>query len=219
MKDIAIFDIDNTIIQGQSQALFVQFLRKNGYMSFFYYISLMIWVIAYRLGLVSNPLRPMKYGLSFIRGKTINEADQILNKFFNTVMVKKIYPEVIKIINEHKKADRIIILVSNVPDVLVKKLADYLKIENYLSTVLEIKDGIYTGNIIGDIMYGEQKLNSIKMFVELHRLSFENSWGYGDHESDMFVLERVTHPYAVNPSKGLKVLSIRNNWPVLNFQI
>src|SRR3989344_223982 len=219
MKDIAIFDIDNTIIQGQSRALFVQFLRKNGYMSFFYYISLMIWVIAYRLGLVSNPLRPMKYGLSFIRGKNINEADQILNKFFNTVMVKKIYPEVIKIINEHKKADRIIILVSNVPDVLVKKLADYLKIENYLSTVLEIKDGIYTGNIIGDIMYGEQKLNSIKMFVELHRLSFENSWGYGDHESDMFVLERVTHPYAVNPSKGLKVLSIRNNWPVLNFQI
>ena len=219
MKEIVIFDIDNTIIQGQSQALFVEYLRKKGYMSLIYFLSLMIWVILYKVGLVKNPRKPMKYGLSFIKGRRNVEAEKIIQDFFNTVLVNKFYPDAVKIIKEHQKAGRIVILVSNAPDILVKKISDYLMIENYLATVLEIADGMYTGNIIGDIMYGEQKMNSINIFIELHNLSLENSWGYADHDSDAFVLKKVTHPYAVNPSSGLRTLASKNNWPILKFQI
>lgn len=219
MKDVVIFDVDNTILEGQSQGLFVKFLFKENLLSFFAYLLLVIWVICYRFRIVSNPLPAMKYGLSFIKNKTISEVDEITEKFFNEVLKRKIYPEAINLIKEHQKAGRLLVLVSNAPDILVKKIACNFDVENFISTKLEYKDDVYTGNIIGEIMYGKQKLDSVHDFVQTQGLSLNNSWGYGDHESDIFLLSKISHPYAVNPSRNLRKIALKNNWPILTFKL
>lgn len=218
MKEIVIFDVDNTIVQGQSQGLFITFLRKKGYVSMYYYMRLMIWIIFYKLGFAKNPMPAMKYGLSFVKGKKVSEIEKLVDEFFNTVLVKKIYSEARDIIQEHQKIGRSVILVSNAPDILIEKIARYLHIEQYISTKLEQKDGIYTGNIIGDIMYGKQKLHAVNSYIQSKNLSLDNSWAYGDHESDTYVLSGVTHPYAVNPSRKLREIASKNNWPILTFK-
>jgi len=219
MKELVIFDVDNTIIRGQSQALFISYLYKKGFVSTYYYFILLSWVILYKFGLVSNPLRAMKYGLSFAKGKKVNDVQYIIDDFFETVLIKNIYKEAKEIVLEHRKRNRDIILVSNAPDILIKKLANYLEIKNFISTQLEVVGEVYTGNIFGEIMYGEQKLLAVKKYIESTEYSLENSWAYGDHDSDEFLLSKVGHPFAVNPSGKLKQTAIKNNWPILTFKL
>lgn len=216
MKEVVILDVDNTILKGFSQELLVGYLRKKGYVSFLYRIILGLWLISYKLGFVKDPKSAMEYGFAFIKNKTVREMDTLVEDFFNTVWLKTIYPEMEKIIKEHQNLGRELILVSNAPDILVKKLASYLKINTYIATELEIKDGIYTGKINGEIMYGKRKLNAVNEYIKSNGLSLKNSWGYGDHTSDIFILSEVAHPVAVNPSRGLRNLAIKNNWSILN---
>lgn len=219
MKELVIFDVDNTILKGFSQGLFVSYLYKKGEVTFLYRLIIVLWMIFYKLGLLKDPKPAMEYGLSFIKGKKKSEVEIIVDDFFNTVWVKKMYSESEKIINDHKLNGREVMLVSNAPDILIEKLSRYLGINKFISTKLEIVNGIYTGKIIGDIMYSKQKLNAVNSYIQLNQLSFENSWGYGDHDTDAFLLSKVTHAYAVNPSKKLKKIALQNNWPILNFKL
>lgn len=217
MKEVVIFDVDNTILKGFSQGLFVDYLYKTGKVSFVYRFTLILWFILYKLRLVKDPKPAMEYGLAFIKGKTEIEIENIVNEFFYKNLLPKIYPEALVIIEKHQSLGRELMLISNAPDIIIDKLSKYLKINRYLSTKLEIRHGVYTGNIIGDIMYGKQKLDSVRFYISGEGMSLDNSWGYADHESDSFILSAVTHPFAVNPSRNLRKIAIKNNWKILKF--
>ncbi len=219
MKELIIFDVDNTIVCGQSQAIFIRYLYDKGYVSGLYYVRLISWVLAYKFGIVSNPLSAMKYGLSFIKNRSRKETVEIIDDFFRTVLVHKIYAQAIKIIDDHKENNRDIVLVSNAPDILIERIASHLGVDSFIATKLEIIEGVYTGNIFGEIMYGEEKLLAIKKYIDSTQYSLKNSWAYGDHDSDLFLLSEVAHPFVVNPSKLLKITAIKNNWPILKFNL
>jgi len=219
IKDLVIFDVDNTIINGQSQQLFLNFLHEKKYVSLFYYVRITIWFILYKLGIVKNPKVTMEYAFYFIKDKTVEDIEVLTDSFFNSVLKNKIYPDVLKIIKKHQEQDQEIILISNAADVIIKKLADYLHIKNFLSTKLEVTNNRYTGNIIGDIMYGSNKCKALKNYVQSKNLVFENSWSYADHDSDIPLFLETSHPCVVNPSKKLKKIAVIKKWPVLNFKL
>lgn len=217
MNEVVIFDVDDTIIKGQSQKLFLGFLFKNKYISIFYFLRLSLWFVFYKMGLIKNPKSAMQYAFSFTKNKTENEIADIVDKFFNSVLVYKIYPEAIKIIKEHKDSGRSVLLVSNAVDVLIKKISSYLEADDFISTKLEIVDGVYTGNINGNIMYGEIKKKSVEDYIKLKGITLDKSWAYGDHVSDIFLLSIVKNPHAVNPSKELRRYANDKGWPIINF--
>ena len=218
MKELIIFDVDDTIINGQSQKLFLSYLYEKGYISTFFYIRLISWFILYKMGLIKDPRPAMEYAFSFARGKSEVQISTITNDFFESVLKNKIYKESIKIIEEHKKNNRRVILVSNAVGVLIEPLSKYLEISDYISTKLEIVDGLYTGRISGDIIYGKLKDEAIQNYVKVNRISLNNSWEYTDHHSDISSLSLVTHPYAVNPTGELKKFAIIKKWPIIYFK-
>ncbi len=219
MKELVIFDVDNTIVQGQTQQLFLNYLLKKKYISVAYYIRILAWFVLYSFGLVSNPLSVMRYAFSFARDKKISELSEMVDDFFVTVLRSKIYPESLAIIQKHQKQGHEVILVSNAVDILVQKISAYVRATAYLSTKLEVVDGVCTGNIIGDIMYGKEKLNAVEKYAQSNGMTLTHSWAYADHGSDISLLSHTTHPYAVNPTKKLKGFAVLHNWPILNFTL
>lgn len=217
MKEIAIFDIDDTIINGQSQKLFLDFLFKNNYISASYFLHLSLWFIFYKVGLIKDPKSAMEYAFSFVKNKTEPDVAGMVDKFFNSVLVYKIYPEAKKIIKDHKDNGRLVLLISNAVDVLVKKISSYLGADDFISTKLEVINGVYTGNINGNIIYGEIKKESVESYIKFKDITLENSWAYSDHMSDVFLLSIVKNPCVVNPSKKLRKYANRKGWPIINF--
>jgi HAD superfamily hydrolase (TIGR01490 family) len=218
-KEVVIFDIDNTILSGYSQRHFVDFLFKNKKASFIYYFIISFWFFLYKIRITDDPRRAMEYGFSFIKNKSTNQIRELFNMFFKTVLIHKIYADALSLIKNHQSQGREIILISNAPDLIVKEIADYLNVREFICTKLEQINGVYTGKIDGVIMYGKEKLKAITLLLESESTSVDNAWFYSDHESDMYLLSKVKYPIVVNPTQKLKKIANKMHWKVLNFNL
>jgi HAD superfamily hydrolase (TIGR01490 family) len=218
MKELVIFDVDGTIIKGQSQKLFLSFMFKEKYIPIFGFIKLNFWFIFYKLGLIKNPLQAMNYAYSFLEGRSTHDVENLVEKFFDSKLKGHIYEDAAHIIRNHLNQNREVILLSNSADILIRRIARYLNVYNFISTKLEIQNDIYTGKISGEIIYGQNKIKAVESYLYSKRLSWQNSWSYADHYSDIPLLSKTSHIFAVNPSSKLKRIATEKRWQVLQFK-
>ncbi|HYE22376.1 MAG TPA: HAD family hydrolase [Verrucomicrobiae bacterium] len=218
MREVAIFDIDGTVIKGQSQKELLFFLYLNGFISTYSFCYLLIWFILYKINLVHKSDIPLRYALDLFKGWDADTLRSLTKKFVNKVLVKKIYSEAIAEIGNHREKGNRILLVSNAIDPIVEELAKYLKIPDYLCTTLEIIDGRVTGQTIGKPVYGNTKVEVISKFLEKNNLTWEQTWGYGDHITDVPFLEKTKYQFIVNPNKQLAKIATNRKWRVLYFK-
>lgn len=218
MRELVILDLDGTIIKGQSQLLFLNYLFKKKVIGLFFYLKIYFWFLLYNIGIINNPKNIMIFAFSFLRDKKSSQIEDLVNNFFNEVLKKFIFSEMVGIINEHISKNRELLIISNAADIIVKKVAEFLNINNYIGTKLETKNRIFTGDILGDIIYGKNKANYVKGFIRENNLNFKNSWAYADHVSDLDLLLLVANPYAINPDKLLFREAKKRSWPILKFK-
>lgn len=214
MKELVILDVDNTLLAGQSQQYLLWYLRQKGLIKPIPFVKILLWFGAYKIGFAKNPRKIMGYAFSFLKGWSVEDFGKLVDSFFEEVLKNKIFSETANIIADHKRHGRDLLIVSNAIEPIIKKLAEYLGIQDYLCTSLKVRDNVYTGEI-GDAAYGENKVHLIADFMRSHGYEYDHSWAYGDHDSDIFVLEKTAHPIAVNPSSKLKRIATEKHWQVL----
>jgi HAD superfamily hydrolase (TIGR01490 family) len=217
MKDLVILDLDGVIVNGQSQQIFLNYVFRKKIVGLFFYCRIYLWFVFYKLGLIKNPKKIMEYAFSFLQNREVKEVDRIVEEFFDEVLYEFIFSEIIVIINEHKSKNRELLIVSNAVDILVKRVALFLEISNYVCTRLEVVNGKFTGRIVNGIVYGKNKVNYTKEFIKKNNLNLNNSYAYADHISDLNFLLMVENPFAINPDRLLFKAAIKNNWPVIRF--
>ena len=159
----------------------------------------------------------MQYAFSFLNGRSVVEMEKIINNFLEENLKGFIYKEAIDIIKEHKEKKREILLVSNSLEIIVKKVSDFLGIKNYIGTKLETVNNKFTGKILGNIVYGSNKINLIQEFIKNNNLKITNSWAYTDHISDSQLLKSTSNSFVVNANRKLFKEANKNKWRVLKF--
>lgn len=219
IKKLVIFDVDNTLIKGQSQRLLLNFLFKTKKINLFYYLVILFWFMAYKVNFVNNPRKIVSFAYSFLKGRNVNEVRSFTEIFFNDHLKKNIFPDAIIEIRNAQANQHEVILVSNAPSIIIELIASYLSINNFFCTQLEVKDQKYTGKVLGDVMYGINKLEVLNRFIETHGYKIENVTAYGDHLSDLHILQEVGHPIVVNPSFKLEKIARKKNWKVYNWKL
>jgi HAD superfamily hydrolase (TIGR01490 family) len=218
MQELVILDMDGVIINGQSQKVLLNFLFKKRIIKSFFYFKIYFWFILYKLNLINNPKKIMNFAFSFLKGKKEEEVNKIIAKFFDVELKRFIFPEIIDIINEHKLKSRKIIIISNATDLIVKKIANYFNIKDFIGTQLEVVNGVFSGKILGEIVYGKQKLIMLNNFLKETNLNTKNSFVYTDHISDLPLLLASMNPIVVNPERRLLKQAKKNNWKIYNFK-
>lgn len=216
-NDLAIFDMDGTLIKGQSQKYFLKYMLDKNYINFFQYFRIYFWFILYKFGVVNNPKKISNIAFSFIKGMNVEKLDYLAQDFFNSILRDKIYTEGKERIAWHIKMKNELLLLTNAIEPLAKIVAKYLNIPGYLCTELEIIDNIYTGKILGVNTYGRNKVLKVYSYVKKHNYDIKKTWAYCDHGSDIDIMGIVKHPIAVNPDKTLKKESERRGWKIINF--
>jgi len=218
MNELVVFDLDNTLIKGQSLKLFLTYSWKNNLIGFFSYLKILFWFLLYKMGLVRNPQRIMEYGFSFLKGKNVGEIKRIIKEYFEKDLKRHIYKDAVKILQEHKEKGRKIIIVSNSIELILEEIARFLGIDYFIGTKLETEKEKFTGRIKNGIIYGEKKVEFVRNIIKKMEFSFDRSWAYTDHDSDMSLLKSVRYPFAVNPTKKLRNEALTKKWPILIFK-
>lgn len=218
MEKLAIFDIDNTLVDGQSQQAFLEYIFKKRIIKPLPFFKIYLWFILYKIGIVKNPKKIMNYAFSFLKGWPIEKLSKIIESFFEEKLEKKFFKEGLELVKKHKSRGDKIILLSNAFDFLVARIARFLNADGYIGTKLEIENGTFTGKISGDIVYGGKKIDYIENFSRENNFSAADSWAYADHTSDLPFLKIVKYPVTVNPDRNLLKEAKKRKWPVLIFK-
>lgn len=216
-KQLVIFDVDNTLLRGQSQRAFASYLFSVGIVGLSEYISMLAWFVFYRLGLISKPDNAMKKFYSLLKGWNIAEVNKIVNIFFESSLKQKFFEESLKILNDHKQHGRRILLISNIPDIIMEKVAYYVGVNDFICTKLERAGNTFTGNIDGEIFYGRRRTFEVREFITQNNLTLEKTWVYADHMSDLPLLTIAKRPTVVNPNRKLANIAEKMGWPVMQF--
>lgn len=98
---------------------------------------------------------------------------------------------------------------------MLKKIANYFLVNYYIGTKLEVVNNKYTGKIIGNIVYGIEKVNYLNQFIKENNLNIRKIWAYGDHISGLELLKKADYSFAVNPDKNLRKEALKRNWQIL----
>ena len=148
-RNLAIFDLDNTILNGDSDYSWINFLiekrlvdkdeyeRKNKYFYDQYYQGKL------------NYDEWAEFALTTIKGKKPEEIEDILSKFLSEIIEPMINIYSLKLIHDHTHNNDIMLLASATNSVIVEPIAKRLGFENIVSTEVEIIDEIYTGKVLG----------------------------------------------------------------------
>ena len=137
------------------------------------------------------------------------------------------YPEAIERVAWHAECGHVVVIVSGTLEPLAERAARVLEAElgargcmgkvRVCATRLEEKHERWTGRIVGEAMFGEAKARAVRRIAAEANLDLERCFAYGDSASDWWMLEAVSRPAAVNPSKDLAQIASRNSWPVLRW--
>ncbi|WP_243062289.1 HAD family phosphatase [Humibacter sp. RRB41] len=120
---------------------------------------------------------------------------------------------VLQRLREHQDVGDQVVLVSGSFGPPLRPLGDALGVDGLYCTELETLDGVYSGEI-GAAMIDDDKRHAVDAY--LTGLADETvSWGYGDHPSDLSLLERVDHPVVVGSDPALGALAAQRGWPVM----
>lgn len=213
---VVIFDLDGTLIPGQSQKLLLTHLRRSGQIGLVPYLRMIFWFVWYKAGLVKSPARAMDYAVSFLKGRSAREFYHQAALFADEQIIPLISPEALQLIQHHRDCGDVLLLASNSLDPVVKQAARRLDFNRYIATMLEIRQGRFTGKLNGLPVYGGAKGEAIRKLLANSGLSLEQSIAYCDHESDLPVFAMVMEPVAVNPTPQLARIAEEKGWRVLN---
>ena len=213
---LAIFDLDGTLIDGQSQKYLIDYFYKNKLIGRFDYFYILIWFVGYKLGFLKDPRYILEYAFKIIKGKNVIEMEKLMKEFFCSSLKSFLNLKVVEKLREHQNRKDKIFLVSNAVKPLVQVVSSELGIENIIATELEEENGLYTGKINGEIVYGREKVKRLREIFNEENLN--QAYAYADHKSDESLLEIVKYPFLVNPSVKAKNYYI-NNFKNKNLQI
>lgn len=129
------------------------------------------------------------------------------------------FPQALARMEWHAVHGHSIFLVSGTLRPLAEAVARRLPLAaTVCATELECSNGRWTGELVGDVICGPGKARALDRLAAQFQLDLSRSYAYGDRYSDHWMLERVGHPAAVNPSLRLAHLAHRRGWPQLHWQ-
>jgi HAD superfamily hydrolase (TIGR01490 family) len=214
-KAVAIFDLDGTLVVGQTQVLMVRFLRKARVVNWAFVLGTALWFLVYKAGLVKVTQASRAKGGEVLAGLSEAEVTALMARFTEEEMVPRLHPAAVAALAEHQAEGDEVVVVSAALQPLVEALCRWLGVAHYAGALCQIVDGRYTGRLLGAIPYAGEKARVAERFIAEYGADPADCWAYADHDTDLELLRFVGHPVAVNPRPGLRSEAERQGWPIL----
>ena len=217
--NIALFDLDNTLIKGDSDYQWGNYLVENNYVDpKLYKEKNENFFEQYRKGtLCAREFAEFSYEpLTKYDFKTLIS---IRKKFFEEKIKPLILPKAIDLIKFHKERKDILAIVTATNSFISRISADYFEINDLLASEPEFIDNKFTGRLHGEPCFQEGKVLKVKEWMKLNNYkSYDDIYFYTDSHNDIKLLEYCTIPVAVDPDNILKELSKKNNWTIMSLR-
>jgi len=215
---LAIFDLDNTLIGGDSDYLWGCFVCERGIVDGAEFeVTNDQFFADYKSGNLD-----IEAYLRFALGPLKDQPADVLRQWHTEFMASKIepilLPKATRLVENHRSRGDELLIITATNHFITRPIATALGIDELLACDGEIVDGIYTGEPEGIPSFGAGKVTRLKMWLRDRDTSLEGAYFYSDSQNDLPLLEIVDKPIAVDPDDTLLARAREAGWPVISLR-
>ena len=213
----AFFDLDGTLVAGFTGVIMTQDRFRRREIGIGEFLGVVQAALEHQLGRAD--FEQLIYrGASMMRGRSIDDIDELGERLFVQHVISRIYPEMRELVRAHQARGHTVVLSSSALTVQVEPVARFLGIDNVLSNRFEVdENGCLTGGVLKPIIWGPGKANVVQKFASDHDIDLRKSYFYADGDEDVALMYLVGNPRPTNPEGKLAAVAAKRGWPILRF--
>jgi HAD superfamily hydrolase (TIGR01490 family) len=216
---LALFDLDNTILAGDSDFEWAQFLIDKGVLDREVFEACnQQFYEQYKAGTLD-----IHEFLDFQLKPLSRHPRRVLDEWHKEYLRTRILPIITQkardLVGSHQHDARAIVTATNT--FVTRPIAREFGIEHLIATEPEEQGGKFTGRVHGLPCFREGKVARVEAWLTEHGLTwaaFRQTWFYSDSLNDLPLLSRVTDPVAVDPDETLKEAALERGWPIISLR-
>jgi len=218
---LALFDLDNTLLAGDSDYEWGQFLVDRGVLERAEYEAQnRAFYEQYQAGILD-----IHEFLGFALRPLADHAPEALEAWHREFMKERIAPMMLPaaraLVRRHLDRGDLCAIITSTNSFVTRPIALAFGIEHLIATEPQMRDGRFTGDIVGPPCMREGKISWLDQWLAGRNASladFSETWFYSDSINDLPLLERVTHPVAVDAGAQLAEVASRRGWRQLSLR-
>jgi HAD superfamily hydrolase (TIGR01490 family) len=215
---LAIFDLDNTLLAGDSDYLWGRFLVDRGIVDRFHYEAANArFYEEYQQGIL-NIEEFLEFALKPLADHETSQLNQWRAEFIAESILPIVTPVAKSLVNSHRSAGDTLLIITATNLFVTEPIAELFDIDHLLATIPEMADGRYTGRFSGTPCFREGKVHRLDDWLAAQGESMAGSWFYSDSQNDLPLLSRVSHPVAVDPDPALADHARDKGWPIISLR-
>ncbi|MET0069784.1 MAG: HAD family hydrolase [Candidatus Thiodiazotropha sp.] len=212
---LAIFDLDNTLLAGDSDYLWGEFLVEKGIVDGEdYRRENRRFYEDYKAGRL-DIFAFQRFSLKPLRDNSMQRLLDWRNEFLESKITPIISPQSRQLVEKHRSAGDTLLIITATNAFVTGPIAQRFGIDHLIATEPETLDGHYTGEVAGEPSFREGKVNRLRDWLQEQQQDLRGSWFYSDSHNDLPLLELVEHPVAVDPDETLSNIASTRDWPIL----
>jgi len=217
--EIALFDLDNTLLSGDSDYEWAQFLIERGVLDRSEYEARNEHFFRqYKEGRLDIH-EFLDFQLAPLAHRSRDELDRWHAEFMRTRIRPIVRAKGRDLVRRHVDAGHLCAMVTSTNAFITAPIARELGLQHLLATELEVRDGKFTGKPSGTPSFRMGKVTRLAEWLGERGqtlASFAASWFYSDSHNDLPLLERVTRPVAVDPDDVLREEALERGWQIIS---
>jgi len=215
---LAIFDLDNTLLAGDSDHAWGEFLCEKGIVDSEEYSRANDYFYEQYKNGGLDIFEFLAFALKPLAQLERAELDKLHQEFMDVKVLPMMLPKAAKLLQNHRDQGDYLLIITATNRFVTGPIAEKLGVDGIIATDPEQIDGEYTGKVAGTPCFQAGKVTRLDEWLSQNDFSLEGSYFYSDSHNDLPLLEQVTHPVAVNPDETLEEHANANLWPVLDLR-
>jgi len=214
---LTLFDLDHTVLNGDSDVLWCDFLIEKGILGKTEFTARNADMAArYRAGTVGLKEFADFY-VGTLAGRTAEEWEPLRQEFLADWIVPRVTPAALALVDKHLEAGDLVVMTTATNRFITELTAIYFDIEHLIATEPEMQGKLFTGSTTGVLNMREGKVERLHAWLTARGLHFNDykTTAYSDSINDLPLLEAVKHPVTVNADTTLAAIGVKRGWPAL----
>ncbi len=215
---LALFDLDNTLLAGDSDYLWGVFLGEQGVVDVeFYERENERFYQEYKDGNL-DIMEFLAFSLKPLADNPLPQLLALREKFLEQ-KIKPIIPEAsFDLVRKHKQQGDTLMVITATNAFVTRPIADIFGIDNLIATEPEMLNGKYTGKVAGEPSFQHGKVNRLNQWLQDNNTSLQGSFFYSDSHNDIPLMQEVETAIAVDPDDKLLAFASQQHWPVISLR-
>ncbi|MCY1174334.1 putative phosphatase [compost metagenome] len=215
---LALFDLDNTLLGGDSDHAWGDYLCARGILDEAIYKARNDEFYQDYLAGKLDLTEYLNFCLEILATTDMAQLDEWHRDFMRDCVEPIVLPKGLELLAKHRAAGDKLVIITATNRFVTGPIAQRLGVETLLATECEIQDGRYTGRSTDIPCFREGKVTRLYRWLEENGFNLEDSYFYSDSMNDLPLLEKVTHPVAVDPDPNLRAEAARRGWQMISLR-